>query len=106
VKEFTLPPIEVLPASDISGRIVDGQGKPAADVMVSVVDGERRFGFGKSDKDGRFKIFDVPTAINRATATYTWQPWNGSTAPSKCQVLQASPLTLRALPRDPKIDRP
>jgi hypothetical protein len=106
VKQFDLPPLEVVPAKSIAGRVIDQRGQPVANVLISVVEGNRRYGHGKSDRDGQFDVARVPITLDPATVRYEWRPETGSTMPSECEVVKTDPLTLRALPRDPGIDKP
>ena len=115
VKEFDLPPIEAGLAGltkSIPGRVVDQQDRPVGNIQISVVEGDRQSGGGKSDKEGRFELAGVPVTINLGKAEYRWWPEVGpgkpfvSGMPSKCEVLKSDPLLLRALPRDPLMDMP
>ena len=101
VKEFDLPPLEVVPAKSIAGRVIDQRGQPIANVFVSVLEGNRRYGHGKSDSDGQFTVAGVPATLDPATVRYEWRSETGSTMPSQCEVLKTDPLTLRASPERP-----
>jgi len=114
-KEFDLPPIEAGlagPTKSIPGRVVDQQGQPVGNIHISAVEGDRRYGYGKSDKEGRFEVAGVPVTINPGKVKYGWLPEVGPGKPfvspklSKCEVLKTDPLLLRALPRDPLWDMP
>jgi len=111
-KEFDLPPVEVEPTKSIPGRVVDQQGHPVGNVWISLVDGDRHYGRGMSDKNGQFDVAGVPVTINPAHAKYVWFPEPGpgrpfvSTMPSQCEILKTDPLILRVLPRDPRMDQP
>ena len=104
-KEFDLPPVEVVLAKRIEGRLVDEHDRPVANAGVCVLDGNRGYGHGASDRNGKFSVTGVPATINPAKAEYEWfTPDTG--VPSKCEVLKTSPLILRALPRDQRKNRP
>jgi len=105
-KQFDLPPIEAVPAKTVAGRIVDQDGRPLAKAHISLHEGDRSYGGGKSDSEGRFVLSSVPESIDPAKVKYGWTPENGSTMPTDCEILQTDPLVLRALPRDPAQDRP
>jgi hypothetical protein len=104
--KFDLPPIEVLPAKSIAGHVVDQQNRPVENIRISVVEGGRHYGWGKSDKNGQFDMVGVPATISPAKAKYEWRPEVSSTMGSACEILKTDPLVLRALPRDPQWDTP
>ncbi|HUT89941.1 MAG TPA: carboxypeptidase-like regulatory domain-containing protein [Thermoguttaceae bacterium] len=105
-KVFELPPLEAVPAKSITGRVIDESDQPVANVRISILVGNRYFGHGKSDRNGRFNLTGVPTTIDPAKVKYQWNPEVGSTMPSECEVVKANPLVLRTLPRAARIDRP
>ncbi len=113
-KEFNLPPIEVevVPMKSIRGRVVDRQSHPIGNIEISVRVGGRQYSSGKSDKEGRFEM-SVPATMKPGNVEYGWFPEVGpgrpfvSTVPSKCEIIKADPLLLRAcrgtrwrIPRD------
>jgi hypothetical protein len=56
VESFDFPPIEVVPAVAIEGRVIDESDRPVAGVHVSGIRRNRRYGSAVSDKDGRFTM--------------------------------------------------
>jgi hypothetical protein len=62
-QEFTWPTIDVVPSIKIEGKILDREGKALANVDISGIVGNRRYGFGKSDKNGIFTLHAVPKDI-------------------------------------------
>jgi hypothetical protein len=102
-KDFDLPLLEVVPAKTIAGRVIDQQDKPVANSQVSILEGNRRYGFGKSDNNGQFKLTGVPATIDPAKATYQFAPETGSTGPSGCDVVTSDPLLLRTTPRATRV---
>jgi hypothetical protein len=63
VDDFELPPIELTKTTTLSGRLLDNAGKPLANRRLSGVKGNGRYGFGESDKNGDFKLADVPEGM-------------------------------------------
>jgi protocatechuate 3,4-dioxygenase beta subunit len=102
-KEFDLPPVEVVPSKTIAGRVIDQQDQPVANSQVSILEGNRRYGFGKSDNNGRFNLTGVPATIDPAKATYQVSPETGSTGPSATEVITSDPLLLRTTPRPTRV---
>ncbi|HVW36573.1 MAG TPA: carboxypeptidase-like regulatory domain-containing protein, partial [Pirellulales bacterium] len=70
VEEFALPTIEVAGTHKLSGRLVGAQDEPLPDVQVMAVDGGRRYGFAKTDAEGRFTM-NVPDGIETAIEVYS-----------------------------------
>jgi hypothetical protein len=104
VEVFDLPPVEVLPATSIEGRLIDERDQPVPNREICVVEGDRRYGHGKSDSNGQFSVAGVPVTINPAKVEYQW--WTpDSGVPRECEIVKTDPLVLRALPRPPQIDR-
>jgi hypothetical protein len=62
-KEYNWPPIEVAPSTKIAGKLIDREGKPMANVRINGIVGNRRYGFGETDKDGLFTLRAVPKEI-------------------------------------------
>jgi hypothetical protein len=105
VETFDLPPVELVPATGINGRLIDEHDQPVSNVGIFLLEGNRRYGFAKSDGNGQFSMTGVPAGIDPAKATYQWfRPEAG--VPQACEIVKANPLVLRALPRYPRIDRP
>jgi beta-lactamase regulating signal transducer with metallopeptidase domain len=62
-KEFTWPTIDVVPSIKISGKLVDHEGKPMANMRINGITANRRYGFGNSDKNGAFTLQGVPKGV-------------------------------------------
>jgi hypothetical protein len=94
-KEFELPPIEVAPARILSGRLIDEHGRPVAEAMLSIIEGDRYYGVGSSDKEGRFSMGDVPATVDPTKATYHVSRKTGAPAGSgEAKVIRTNPLVL------------
>lgn len=76
VAEFELPPIELSKTKSISGRLLNPEGQPLADRSINGVIGNTRFGFGKTDRNGEFKLHDVPEEVSLER----FQVWSESMA--------------------------
>jgi hypothetical protein len=98
-KEFDLPPVELVPATRIEGRLVDEHDRPVSNTGIDVIDGNRRYGYGKSDSSGKFSVAGVPTTIDPTKAEYQLFT-DDNMVSRKCEVLKTNPLILRALPRE------
>ncbi|MGO9108872.1 MAG: carboxypeptidase regulatory-like domain-containing protein, partial [Thermoguttaceae bacterium] len=99
-KVFDLPPVELVPAKIVEGRLVDEHDRPVSDAGIDVIEGNRRYGYCKSDSSGKFSLDGVPTTTSLTNAEYEWFT-PGAGVPHKCEVLKTNPLILRALPKDP-----
>ena len=55
-ESFEFPPIEVVPAVAIHGRVIDELDRPVGDVQVSGIRRTRGYGSAWSDEDGRFTM--------------------------------------------------
>ena len=62
-QEYAWPTIDVVPSTEVSGKVLDGKGKPMAKVRINGLVGDRRYGFGNTDQDGVFKLPGVPQGI-------------------------------------------
>jgi hypothetical protein len=96
-KDFELPPIEVAPARIFSGRLIDERGRPVADARLAIIEGDRYYGGGFSEKDGRFTMGDVPAMIDPTKATYQVLSLKSGGPPGRreAKVIQPDPLVLR-----------
>lgn len=61
--DFELPPIEVVPAIEVPGRVIDSHGDPLAGVRIRGRIGELSYGIGQSDENGRFTLYRVPAGM-------------------------------------------
>jgi hypothetical protein len=62
-QDFTWPAIDVVPTIEVVGKLVDREGKPMPNVRINGVVGNRRYGFGNSDKNGAFTLSGVPQEL-------------------------------------------
>lgn len=62
-EEYSWPAIEVVPSTQVVGRLVDRDGKPMANVRINGGVGNRRYGFGSSDQNGSFTLSGVPQGL-------------------------------------------
>ncbi len=88
---FDLPAIEVVKGHTITGRVVDAQDRPVADVSLNGVSGDRRYGFGQTDKNGAFSLSDVPAGLEMSYQVWPSQHEN----PVDAQIVTREPLVLR-----------
>jgi RNA polymerase sigma factor (sigma-70 family) len=92
VESFDLPPIEVVPAITIKGRLVDPDNRPVANAMINGIAGNRRYGFGRTDQAGSFELAQVPAGLE-----LSYQVWpNQHEGPFNAEIVTAEPLLLRA----------
>jgi hypothetical protein len=63
VDDFELPTIEMARAMQVSGLLLDAEGKPLAEAELRGLVDKRVQGFGKSDQEGRFTMGRVPAAV-------------------------------------------
>lgn len=70
VEEFELPTIEVVETHKLSGRLIGKNDQPLAESQLMAVAGNRRYGFAKSDAEGRFTM-EVPDGIETRIEVYT-----------------------------------
>lgn len=92
-ESFEFPPIEVVPAVAIHGRVIDESDRPLSDVQVSGTRGNRRYGLTMSDKDGRFTM-RVPPDVEFEEFS-TWSLEAGRSV--EHTVVTKDPLLLRVL---------
>ncbi len=89
VDRFELPTIEVVGSHLISGQLRNANDRPLPNVRLHAVDGNRRYGFGKSGNEGRFEM-SVPDGIDVEFQVFLED--RGSVA---VEVVQDAPLILR-----------
>ncbi|MHB1558602.1 MAG: sigma-70 family RNA polymerase sigma factor [Isosphaeraceae bacterium] len=90
-KTFDLPAIEVVKGLTITGRVVDLENRPVADVSLNGISGNRRYGFGKTDEKGAFSLSDVPAGLEMS-----YQVWpSDHENPVDAQIVTREPLALR-----------
>jgi len=95
-EEFDLPVIEVAPARIFSGRLLDRRGRPVAQARLAIVSGDRYYGSGFSDDDGRFTMGDVPESVDPKRAQYkVWLPTGEPSGAGEVEVIRTDPLVLR-----------
>lgn len=85
-----LPPLELRQAQFVEGRLVDAEDKPVADAMVVAMDGETHAGYGRSEKDGKFKL---QVAENQSITAFMLTV--GSRYQIPAEVVSETPLVLR-----------
>lgn len=89
VDNFELPTIEVVGTHEIAGQLVGVKDQPLPNVQLFAIHGNRRYGFGTSDAEGRFKL-RVPDGIETKIEVYV--EGRGS---MPVQVIQREPLVVR-----------
>jgi hypothetical protein len=62
-KEYEWPTIDVIRSTEITGKLIDRDGKPMANVRINGGVGNRRYGFGNTDENGAFTLTGVPKGI-------------------------------------------
>lgn len=90
--DFELPPIELTTTKTLSGRLLDSAGKPFPKRRISGVNGNGRYGFGESDKNGDFKLEGVPEDLTLEKFEI-WADDNGS--PLESIIDSTEPLVVR-----------
>jgi beta-lactamase regulating signal transducer with metallopeptidase domain len=89
VDSFDLPKIEVVGSYELKGKLIGADDQPLPNIQVIAIEGNRRYGFGKSDAEGRFTLrvpHDVDTQIT------VFMEDRGS---SPVQVIQKDPLVVK-----------
>ncbi len=113
---FDLPPIEVVRAHSIQGRVIDKNNRPVADLKISGETAKRAYGFATSDKDGRFTMTRVPPKAELEFIGFSKKIGGermfalsslGDGRMFELLIVQADPLVLRVGdPRDPRGEPP
>jgi hypothetical protein len=96
IGSFELPAIELVGSHEIEGLLIGVDDKPLPNVKVHAINGNRRYGFGKSDSEGRFKM-RVPDGIDTELRVYLEK--RGS---APVQVVQDIPLVVKYVSDDRK----
>ncbi len=63
VEDFELPPIEAVPATVVSGTLLDTKGKPLAGARVGGMAGNAIYGWNPSDGEGKFSLGPFPVGL-------------------------------------------
>ncbi len=99
VEVFELPPVELVKTGPaIVGKLIDGRDRPLADVQIVGGEGNRRYGFARTDAHGAFRIEGVPAALK---LTYDASADDEQAVPT--EVVSADPLVLRVRLRPEKV---
>jgi hypothetical protein len=94
VDSFALPTIEVVGSSEMKGLLIGADDQPLANIEVMAIEGNRRYGFGKSDAEGRFTMH-VPDGVDTRIEVYL--ETRGSLP---VQVVQKDPLVVKYIADD------
>jgi hypothetical protein len=70
VEGFELPTVEVVATHEISGKLIGAKGEPLASQQVMAIAGNRRYGFAKTDAEGRFTM-RVPDGVETEIEVFT-----------------------------------
>jgi hypothetical protein len=89
VDSFELPKIEVVDSYELRGVLLGVDDKPLPSTEVIAVEGNRRYGFGVSDAEGRFTM-SVPEGVETQITVYLED--QGS---KPVQVIQKDPLVVK-----------
>ena len=90
--DFELPPIELTKTVTLSGRLLDSAGKPVANRRITGIKGDGRYGLGESDKNGDFKLADVPEGM-KLEKFEVWSETGGR--PLESTIDSTDPLVVR-----------
>lgn len=91
--EFELPPIEVVPTRSLKGRMVDEHDHPVAEAGISLIVENRRYGYGRTDTEGRFTLSGIPATLTLNDVEY--EIHLESEERKEAEVVTAEPLLLR-----------
>lgn len=69
VDAFELPTIELVGTREIAGQLIDANDQPMPDLQVIATNGNRRYGFGKTNAEGRFRM-SVPEGVETKTVAF------------------------------------
>lgn len=90
-KTFDLPAIEVVQGITVTGRLVDAENRPVAEISLNGISGNRRYGFGRTDKKGAFSLSKAPAGLEMS-----YQVWpSPHENPVDAQIVTRDPLVLR-----------
>ena len=89
---FDLPPIDLVKTlPTIPGKLVDGRDRPLSGVQIIASSGNRRYGFGRTDSKGEFKLDGIPPGID-----LKYEAWTEDEIAAPTEVVREAPLLLRA----------
>ncbi len=91
VPTFDLPPIEVVKGLTITGRLVNTGNRPVADLGINGISGNRRYGFGRTDREGAFSLSQVPAGLDLRYQVWPSEHEN----PVDAEIVGRKPLVLR-----------
>ena len=97
VDSFALPTIEVVGSSEMKGLLIGADDQPLANIKLMASKGNRRYGFGKSDAEGRFTM-RVPDGVDTQIVVYL--ETRDSLLIQAVQVVQKDPLVVKYIPDD------
>ena len=97
VKDFELPPLELVPTKSVAGRVLDEHDRPVANVRICIDGKNRRYGFTKTDANGQFNLVGVPVPIDTAKAQYEVFDDSERAKRMECELIKTDPLVLRVL---------
>jgi RNA polymerase sigma factor (sigma-70 family) len=99
VEAFDLPPIEVVRGVTVTGRLVDAEDQPIANVSVyaDAASGKRQFGAATTDRDGAFRMM-IPSGVP-LKYRYSFDQGGvpeGLDPVGEARIVRENPLLLRA----------
>ncbi len=103
---FELPPLEVVPAKKLVGRVIDQHDRPVANASVRAVAKGTLAGIGRStgqsDANGEFTLSGIPANVDTTTAQYEVSMGTSiNQIRLQAEVVQQDPLLIRVqVPED------
>ncbi|WP_442483698.1 hypothetical protein [Aeoliella sp. SH292] len=85
-----LPPLELRQAQFVEGQLVDAEGEPVVEGIIGAMDGEMQVGYGRTEKDGKFKL---QVAENQSITKFVLSVGRMYQLPA--EVVSERPLVLR-----------
>jgi hypothetical protein len=93
VNPCELPPIALAPTEIVRGKLIDKEGKPVLKARVTGNQSNRRYGFGRSDDEGKFSL-----QLPKGMQPDKYEVWiEGMRLPYPVEIESKSPLILRVL---------
>lgn len=92
--EQELRPIELTPTKTITGKLIDKEGRPVANGQVMGTKDSRRYGFSRTDANGKFSL-QVPKNID-----ITFEAWTEQfSGPVENKIVSKDPLVIQLVVR-------
>ena len=92
VADFKLPPVELVKVRNVSGRLLDKEGKPLAKRRINGIVDNWRYGWGETNESGEFTLTGVPEEVKLVQFQVSSEP---AGLPETVTAETTDPLLLR-----------